>query len=85
MDSLVTSLLDGKNVVFVTGSGLSVASGIPPFRGKSNEGWEKFQTEFATRRRFKKDPLQWWNDFWLKAHEKVLSFFSLTHTVYNMY
>ena len=84
MDSLVTSLLDGKNVVFVTGSGLSVASGIPPFRGKSNEGWEKFQTEFATRRRFKKDPLRWWNDFWLKAHEKVLLFF-FSHTLYLQY
>ena len=89
MDSLVTSLLDGKNVVFVTGSGISVASGIPPFRGKSNEGWEKFQNAFATRRRFEKDPLRWWNEFWLKAHEKVLIFlyFSLSHilTIFYLY
>ena len=75
----MTSLLNGKSVVFVTGNALSVASGIPPFRGKSNAIWNKFQSENATRTKFLSDPLKWYNSYWLKAHEKV-RFHIHTHT-----
>ena len=58
-----------KRVVFITGAGLSVASGIRPFRGKSNHKSEALWTQHiwtnATRESFRKNPLGWYNDFWL--------------------
>lgn len=77
MNTLVTSLLDGKRVVFVTGSGLSIASEIPPFRGKSNASWKHFVSEWATHRKFSSNPLEWWNAFWLKAYERVSYIYSI--------
>mmetsp|Transcript_16383 Transcript_16383/g.37921 ORF Transcript_16383/g.37921 Transcript_16383/m.37921 type:complete len:418 (-) Transcript_16383:277-1530(-) len=67
-----------KRVVFITGAGLSVASGIRPFRGKSNHRSEALWTQHiwtnATRESFRKDPLGWYNDFWLPC-------LSLPHSV----
>ena len=58
-----------KRVVFITGAGISVASGIRPFRGKSNHHnqalWAQHIWTTATRETFRKDPLEWYNDFWL--------------------
>ena len=58
-----------KKIVLITGAGLSVASGIRPFRGKSNLKSEALWTQHiwqnATRETFRKDPLNWYNDFWL--------------------
>ena len=58
-----------KRVVLITGAGLSVASGIRPFRGKSSHQGEALWTQHiwttATRECFRKDPLGWYNDFWL--------------------
>ena len=58
-----------KRVVLITGAGLSVASGIRPFRGESNLKSEALWTQHiwtkATRESFRKDPLGWYNDFWL--------------------
>ena len=58
-----------KKAVFITGAGLSVASGIRPFRGKSHLKSEALWTQHiwtnATRETFRKDPLGWYNDFWL--------------------
>lgn len=68
MDSLVEILLNGKKVVFVTGPGLGIASGIPPYRGTSNTLWDSFVVGWLTRRKFLENPLEWWNKFWLTAH-----------------
>jgi NAD-dependent deacetylase len=51
MDDLIKraakDLALAKNVVALTGAGISVESGIPPFRGKGGI-WEKFDPmEFA--------------------------------------
>ena len=58
-----------KRVVFITGAGISVASGVRPFRGKSNYCNEALWTQriwtTATREIFRKDPLEWYNDFWI--------------------
>ncbi|VEU39680.1 unnamed protein product [Pseudo-nitzschia multistriata] len=58
-----------KRVVLITGAGMSVASGIRPFRGKSNHHNEALWTQHiwttATRETFRKDPLEWYNRFWL--------------------
>jgi NAD-dependent SIR2 family protein deacetylase len=53
-----------KRVVFITGAGISVASGVRPFRGSSGV-WTQHIWTTATREAFRKDPLEWYNDFWL--------------------
>jgi NAD-dependent deacetylase len=49
-----------KYAVVLTGAGISVESGIPPFRGK--EGlWTKYDPEeYATREAFERDPVKVW-------------------------
>lgn len=71
MQELVTDLLGGKNVVFITGAGLSTASGVPPYRQTSNATWSTFVEEWGTRQRFLENPVKWWNTFWLTTHENV--------------
>lgn len=53
-----------KRVVFITGAGISVASGVRPFRGSSGV-WATTIWTNATREAFRKDPLKWYNEFWL--------------------
>jgi NAD-dependent deacetylase len=53
-------LSSAKNVVALTGAGISVESGIPPFRGKGGV-WERFDPmEYATIQAFEKDPAKVW-------------------------
>jgi NAD-dependent deacetylase len=53
--------LSGGYVVVVTGAGISLASGIPTFRG-SDPGavWKRDLTELATYRFFRQDPVESW-------------------------
>ena len=53
-----------KRVVFITGAGVSVASGVRPFRGQSGVWTEHIYTQ-STREAFRRDPLAWYNTFWL--------------------
>jgi NAD-dependent deacetylase len=53
-----------KRVVFITGAGISVASGVRPFRGSSGV-WTQHIWTTATREAFRKNPLEWYNEFWL--------------------
>ncbi len=54
-------LARAKNVVALTGAGISVESGIPPFRGKGGV-WEKFDPmEYASIEAFMADPVKVWN------------------------
>ncbi|MFP4349100.1 MAG: SIR2 family NAD-dependent protein deacylase [Desulfococcaceae bacterium] len=53
-------LSKAKNVVALTGAGISVESGIPPFRGKGGI-WEKVDPmEFGDIRYFMRDPAKVW-------------------------
>ena len=72
-----------QNVVFITGAGLSVASGVRPFRTSGSGGrknarrsietglpplagiWDEVVYMTATRAAFRKDPLRWYNEFWI--------------------
>jgi NAD-dependent deacetylase len=53
-----------KRVVIITGAGISVASGVRPFRGNSGI-WQSVIWTTATRSAFRKNPHAWYNDFWL--------------------
>ena len=53
-------LAKAKNVVALTGAGISVESGIPPFRGKGGL-WEKIDPmEYAHIDAFLQDPAKVW-------------------------
>jgi NAD-dependent deacetylase len=65
MDELIKraaeDLAAARNVVALTGAGISTESGIPPFRGKGGL-WEKFDPmEIAHIDAFMKDPARVWN------------------------
>jgi NAD-dependent SIR2 family protein deacetylase len=98
---LARFIQEGKRVVFITGAGLSVASGVPVFRTTNNSShlysndmawksiinkgphkqttksknvrieeqplgiWNSVLWTQATRKAYRKDPLEWYNDFWL--------------------
>lgn len=53
-----------KRILFIAGAGISVASGVRPFRGDSGV-WTTAIWSNATREAFRKDPLKWYNEFWL--------------------
>ena len=54
-------LANAKNVVALTGAGISVESGIPPFRGKGGI-WEKIDPmKYAHIDAFMDDPATVWN------------------------
>ena len=56
-------MVRGKKVVALTGAGISVESGIPPFRGKGGL-WERFDPEeYADISSFRRDPAKVWTMF----------------------
>ena len=61
---LAELIVQQKQILFITGAGLSVASGVRPFRGSSGL-WTTVIWKTATRQAFRKDPLKWYNEFWL--------------------
>lgn len=71
ISQLAEMLVTGKNVVFLTGAGISVASGIKPFRGQEDAVWHESVMEWGTRAKFEKDPLEWYNTFWLHHFDET--------------
>ncbi|NNK86482.1 MAG: NAD-dependent deacylase, partial [Desulfobacterales bacterium] len=60
IQKVARELASAKNVIALTGAGISVESGIPPFRGKGGI-WEKYDPmEFAHIDAFMKDPEKVW-------------------------
>lgn len=64
-------IFNARSVAVLTGAGISVESGIPPFRGKGGM-WEKIDPmEFAHIDSFLKDPAKVWNIL-IKEMKKVI-------------
>ncbi|MCC7072832.1 MAG: hypothetical protein IT383_16005 [Deltaproteobacteria bacterium] len=57
-----------ERLVWLTGAGLSVASGLSPYRKSGDAVWARFITDWGTIERFHESPVEWWREFWLKAH-----------------
>lgn len=74
MAELTEALARTKGLVlFVTGAGVSLASGIPTFRGKDPGAvWAKDVTELGTVRYFNEEPAGSWS-WYLSRFEKVLA------------
>jgi NAD-dependent deacetylase len=67
----VSALASGKKVVALTGAGISVESGIPPFRGKGGL-WEKYDPmQYAHIDAFERNPGQVWQRLFMDM-KKVL-------------
>lgn len=52
-------ILESKNTVLFTGAGISVESGIPPFRGEDGL-WSKYNPSFLLMSNFRKYPKESW-------------------------
>ncbi len=64
--------IDRGLIVVVTGAGISLASGIPTFRGKDPGAiWKRDVTELGTYRYFRQDPVGSWQ-WYLSRFNKVL-------------
>jgi NAD-dependent deacetylase len=77
MSSAVTELVrtlrdtSSGQILVVTGAGVSVASGIPTFRGTDPDAiWKKDVTELGTHQFFREDPAGSWH-FYLTRFAKV--------------
>ena len=69
LSELAELIIAGKRLLFITGAGLSVSSGIRPYRSGANAIWSNYLVENGQRSSFRADPSAWWNEFWLRTHE----------------
>ena len=68
IEQIAEIVRESKYVVGMTGAGMSVESGIPPFRGTDGL-WTKYGTpRMDGYSQFKKDPTGWWNR---RTNEKI--------------
>lgn len=59
-ETIAKKLLDAKYAIAFTGAGISVESGIPPFRGKGGL-WNKYDPDFLTLSTFHRYPEKSWH------------------------
>lgn len=69
IQDLAKIIKSGCSVLFVTGAGVSVGSGVPTYRTGEDGIWNKYIYEWGTKEKFLSDPTTWWNDFWFKTHD----------------
>jgi NAD-dependent deacetylase len=69
---IISRVVHKENIVFITGAGISVASGIPAYRSGPNALWDEYTTEMMTRKKFLSDPVGW-QEWYDAAHAELLS------------
>lgn len=80
IDRVCNIIKRSENITVLTGAGMSVESGIAPFRGKDGL-WEEFDpAEYAHIRSYKRDPERCWKLFKLQIEE---TFNSTPHRGYE--
>ena len=68
VDEIASIMREARYTVAMTGAGMSVESGIPPFRGADGL-WTRYGTPpMHGYSQFRKDPTGWWNR---RANEKI--------------
>lgn len=73
IEKAARDIVDAGRVVALTGAGISVESGIPPFRGKGGL-WEKFDPmEVGHISALLRDPVKVWNALFLELGRKLKS------------
>jgi NAD-dependent deacetylase len=72
-DRVAAALRASKRAVYLTGAGISVASGITPYRSGPDAVWANFIMDWGTIERFHLDPRAWYREFWIKAHPTLLA------------
>jgi len=72
MQALINQLKQAKNIVFMTGAGISAESGIPTFRDAQTGLWENYKAEeLATPQAFEKDPQLVWK--WYQWRRQLIA------------
>ncbi|KAJ6630281.1 sirtuin [Mycena sp. CBHHK59/15] len=71
LTSFREALASSKNIIIVTGAGLSAASGIPTYRGLGGLWLNHDETKLATPEAFKEDPSRVWQ-FYHKRRQVCL-------------
>ncbi len=71
-DRIAEALRKSKNAVYLTGAGISVASGIHAYRSGADAVWANFIMDWGTIEKFHQNPLAWYKEFWIKAHPTLL-------------
>lgn len=69
--TVANRLRQAKRVVWLTGAGISVASGISPYRNSKDAVWANFITDWGTNAKLMANPLTWYRQFWLQAHPSL--------------
>jgi NAD-dependent deacetylase len=73
IEKTARSILAARQVVALTGAGISVESGIPPFRGRGGL-WEKFDPfEYGHIDTFRRHPAKIWETFLGPVHNLVMA------------
>lgn len=65
LQKLAKGIKRGKRTVFLTGAGLSVASGIRPYRSSPNARWKSGTEKQCSKAAFRKNSEKWYEEFWI--------------------
>lgn len=67
-------LIDSKNIIALSGEGLSAASGIPTFKGPGSSHWRNYDaTTLATPQAFSVNPVLVWQFYAYRRHNALES------------
>ena len=74
--ALATLIASGERVIFLTGAGVSASCGLPVYRGSKNAVWATTTMSWSTRAKFKANPREWYDEFWLRRFPQAFDSFT---------